>query len=77
MESHRFLRQTLKVAGAAPGSDLYTCNLSSMIQAVAEMIKKANLDQELIEIDSNQAAIEVQKERQAKVRSEVKQFWKN
>ena len=46
-------------------------------KAVAEMIKKANLDQELIEIDSNQAAIEVQKERQAKVRSEVKQFWKN
>ena len=41
------------------------------------MIKQVNLDQELIEINTNLTALEIQKERQAKARSDVKQFWRN
>ena len=41
------------------------------------MAKKAAIEQEMIEISSNNIALEVQKERQAKQRNDVKQFWQS
>lgn len=39
------------------------------------MQKRSKLDEEQIEINSNQAAVAVHKEKQAKARNDVKEFW--
>lgn len=46
-------------------------------KAAAEMARRSKIEQEKLEINSNQAALAVNKERQAKERNDVKQFWQS
>ena len=41
------------------------------------MNKKSKIDQEMVEIESNSAALAVHKEKAAKAREDVKHFWKS
>lgn len=41
------------------------------------MARRSKIEQEKLEINSNQAALAVNKERQAKERNDVKQFWQS
>ena len=37
--------------------------------------KKSKLDEELVDLSSNNVALQIHKEKQAKARNEAKQFW--
>ena len=50
-------------------------HVSQAKKAVAALGKKSKIDEEIIEQSTNNAALEIHREKQAKARQEAQQFW--